>query len=758
MIMTNVAAMTEPGYKVGLRNWLQERNSRMSASGDSLVERNNTAYLMAFLEANDDLFDHAFRASLNGQPSGSLGGPADSRVAVEKAARVLREEERRWTFGGGVPPAEDDRLPAFVTVERSLAHAPTRSHRIAIRAAWDTALDVESRAVHDLAVAVRSLRAEASDPSSRGIAADNFVETFSGAVIDATSRIFGTYGSSASSSLVSCAELAMEETPAKMMALAFRTREPMLDVGRVIEEIRRRLEVTTDSTVRASFAGDRWEVLFGGSSDGKVPSSGVVIWPLNGRNPDFQESARRATPLTGPGVPTAHVGLRCSSRPDGRLVMHLRDLKATLHELGHAMHHGLTASREPLRHGLESAGETEIDLLSLWLEWTVFDAGWGACALSAAGEPSGKGLVEWQGILRLEALKELPLRALVMELDREWLMHPESDYQDVWRQVTDSDPAIHASTYLEALHRLTWPIPVTRPGAEYGLFWAMSEVAGTWMQRHGSASHDQTPPAAWFGRILGNEPHQAPDPMKLISFLEQAVGADTQDPLASDKGNPMSSTREYPSDYIAAMLPARDPELTSMLRQAIVDEQLPPIQVDDNAAKLLECLTLLARPQLVIEIGALFGYSTIHLARGLKKGGQLISFEIDPRSAEIARENVSRFGLDDRVRISTEDAVTALSRMAPDSADLIFIDGAKTEYVEYVKAAFPLLRAGGALLIDDAFAGGSYAAHEGGEDDRLGESIRQVVGALAKSQRVTASFLGTEHGMLLAVKQGSDDE
>lgn len=220
----------------------------------------------------------------------------------------------------------------------------------------------------------------------------------------------------------------------------------------------------------------------------------------------------------------------------------------------------------------------------------------------------------------------------------------------------------------------------------------------------------------------------------------------------------MSSTREYPSDYIAAMLPARDPELTNMLRQAIVDEQLPPIQVDDNAAKLLECLTLLARPQLVIEIGALFGYSTIHLARGLKKGGQLISFEIDPKSAEIARENVSRFGLDDRVRISTEDAVSALSRMAPESADLIFIDGAKTEYVEYVKAAFPLLRAGGALLIDDAFAGGTYAVHEGGEDDRLGESIRQVVRALARSQRVTASFLGTEHGMLLAVKQGNDDE
>lgn len=752
--MTNAAAMTEPGYMRGLRNWVEERKSRTTASGDSLVERNNTAYLIAFLEANDDLFDHAFRASLSGPADGPQNGLVDPRGAVEEAARVLRQEERHCTFGGGVPPAEDDRLPAFVAVERSLAHAPTRSHRKAVRTAWDAVLDVESLAVQNLAAAVRNLRAEASDPSSRGIAADNFVATFSTSVINAMSRIFGT----ASLSLVSHSELATEEIPAKMLALASQTREPMLDVDRVVEELRRRLADTTDSTVRVSFAGNRWEVLFGGPSNAKVPASAVVIWPFDGRNPDFREEAGRTAPATAPGIPTAHVGLRCSSRADGRLVMHLRDLKATLHEVGHSVHHALTASREALRHGLESAGETEIDLLSLWLEWTVFDDGWGDCVIPAAGESSGGGLVEWQGILQLEALKELPLRALVMELDRAWLNHPESEYQDLWRSVTGSDPTRHASTYLEALHRLTWPIPATRPGAEYGLFWAMSEVAATRMHRHGLALHDQTPPAAWLERILGKEPHQAPDPTALIAFLGQAAGATNKDPITPDEGNPMSSMREYPADYIAAMLPARDPELTSMLRQAIVDEQLPPIQVDDNAAKLLECLTLLARPQLVIEIGALFGYSTIHLARGLGKGGQLISFEIDPKSAEIARENVSRFGLDDRVRISTEDAVSALSRMAPESADLIFIDGAKTEYVEYVKAAFPLLRAGGALLIDDAFAGGTYAVHEGGDNDNLGESIRQVVRALARSQRVTASFLGTEHGMLLAVKQGNIDE
>ena len=124
------------------------------------------------------------------------------------------------------------------------------------------------------------------------------------------------------------------------------------------------------------------------------------------------------------------------------------------------------------------------------------------------------------------------------------------------------------------------------------------------MARHVNASNDQTPPDGWYRRIRENTLHQAPDPSTLLAFLEEALGnAGPHYPLSVSEGPLMSPTREYPSDYIAAMLPARDPELTNMLREAIVGEQLPPIQVDDNAAKLLECLTLLARPQVVIEIG-----------------------------------------------------------------------------------------------------------------------------------------------------------
>ena len=54
------------------------------------------------------------------------------------------------------------------------------------------------------------------------------------------------------------------------------------------------------------------------------------------------------------------------------------------------------------------------------------------------------------------------------------------------------------------------------------------------------------------------------------------------------------------------------------------------MQVDDNAARLLQVLTLLKQPRAAIEIGAYFGFSTLHIARGLPPGGKLTSYEINP--------------------------------------------------------------------------------------------------------------------------------
>src|SRR5438105_137119 len=96
---------------------------------------------------------------------------------------------------------------------------------------------------------------------------------------------------------------------------------------------------------------------------------------------------------------------------------------------------------------------------------------------------------------------------------------------------------------------------------------------------------------------------------------------------------------EAQNDYVRCMLGPREPALETMLREALLGHRLRPMQVDDNAARLLQVLTLLKQPRAAIEIGAYFGFSTLHIARGLPPGGKLTSYEINPQFAAMAREN-----------------------------------------------------------------------------------------------------------------------
>ena len=81
--------------------------------------------------------------------------------------------------------------------------------------------------------------------------------------------------------------------------------------------------------------------------------------------------------------------------------------------------------------------------------------------------------------------------------------------------------------------------------------------------------------------------------------------------------------------------------------------ELPPIAVSASQGKLLELLVRVQGARSILELGTLGGYSTIWLARALPAGGRLVTLEASPRYAEVARANIARAGLADRVRCAS---------------------------------------------------------------------------------------------------------
>lgn len=161
-------------------------------------------------------------------------------------------------------------------------------------------------------------------------------------------------------------------------------------------------------------------------------------------------------------------------------------------------------------------------------------------------------------------------------------------------------------------------------------------------------------------------------------------------------------TQAY-DNYITFLFAPQDDALTESLAE-MEREGVRRMNVSATEGKLLQVLALAVHAKRILEIGTLGGYSGIHFARALPDDGRLVTLEIDPHHAEVARRNFERAGVGSKVEIQTGPASETLQRMAAAGEppfDLIFIDADKDGYLKYLDLALPLLREGGLLLADN---------------------------------------------------------
>jgi predicted O-methyltransferase YrrM len=167
---------------------------------------------------------------------------------------------------------------------------------------------------------------------------------------------------------------------------------------------------------------------------------------------------------------------------------------------------------------------------------------------------------------------------------------------------------------------------------------------------------------------------------------------------------------------------------------------LPPISVSRNLGKFLEIIAAAISARRILEIGTLGGYSTICLARALPPGGMLVTLEISQEHATVARANIARAGLADRVEVLVGDARESLAGLAG-QFDLVFIDANKEGYPDYLREALGLTRPGGLIVADNVVRQGRILDPDDAGSDVVG--IREFVNLVAAEARISASVLQT---------------
>jgi predicted O-methyltransferase YrrM len=195
--------------------------------------------------------------------------------------------------------------------------------------------------------------------------------------------------------------------------------------------------------------------------------------------------------------------------------------------------------------------------------------------------------------------------------------------------------------------------------------------------------------------------------------------------------------------YLEDLLVGPDAALEAALR-ASTEAGLPAINVAPTQGKLLHLLARVRGARAILEIGTLGGYSTIWMARALPPDGRLVTLEVDAQHADVARTNIARAGLAQRVEVRLGRALDVLPKLAAEAAgpfDLIFIDADKANIPAYFKWALQLSRPGSLIVVDNVVRGGDVI-----ESDSLDPSVqgvRQLNELMAAEPRVSATTIQT---------------
>ncbi|MGA2808558.1 MAG: O-methyltransferase [Terracidiphilus sp.] len=196
-------------------------------------------------------------------------------------------------------------------------------------------------------------------------------------------------------------------------------------------------------------------------------------------------------------------------------------------------------------------------------------------------------------------------------------------------------------------------------------------------------------------------------------------------------------------NYFADRLVPASDEFDAALK-ANQQAGLPPIDVTGLQGKFLELLVRISGARRILEIGTLGGYSTLWMARALPEGGRVVSLELDPHHAEVARANLQRAGVLDRVELIVGSAADTLPTLDNSSAapfDFIFIDADKESYPQYLHWALKLSRPGTVIVADNVVRHGKVAQADC--DDPRVEGVRRFTELLAAEPRVSATVLQT---------------
>jgi predicted O-methyltransferase YrrM len=195
--------------------------------------------------------------------------------------------------------------------------------------------------------------------------------------------------------------------------------------------------------------------------------------------------------------------------------------------------------------------------------------------------------------------------------------------------------------------------------------------------------------------------------------------------------------------YFTGRLGADDAALEAALAASDA-AGLPKIAVSAAHGKWLNLMAQAIGAKRILEVGTLGGYSAIWLARAAGAGGKVVTLEIDPKHADVARRNLAAAGLQSLADVRVGPAIDSLAHLAEEGGapfDFVFIDADKPSNADYFSAALRLSRRGTMIVVDNVVREGAVVDASSVDPNVLG--VRRLLAAIAAEPRVAATAIQT---------------
>jgi len=208
-------------------------------------------------------------------------------------------------------------------------------------------------------------------------------------------------------------------------------------------------------------------------------------------------------------------------------------------------------------------------------------------------------------------------------------------------------------------------------------------------------------------------------------------------------------------DYLCAHQTPLHPILPELVS---VTQKRPDagMQIAVDQGVFMNQLVRLIGARRILEIGCFTGYSTVCMGLGLPEGGEIISCDVNPETAAVARHYLKAAGLEKKTEIILGPAVDTMQKLltnrGKNSFDLIFIDADKENYSSYYEIGLELLRANGVILADNVLWSGRII--DSADTSPATEALRRFNTLVRKDSRVEASMLSLADGLFMIRKKG----